>query len=357
MYYQHFDECIILDTVMRQTGESAKVFKSILNSVAEGQLQKEQWDTLKTRELGLLPTAEKQHFEDNAVKLCSRNKDLVSHNMAKINQLGTPVAAISAHHTGYGSIADSKLAGGLNKNTVLAKDARVILSSNEWKQAGLVNGARGTVVGIVYREGFQPPSLPDFVLVKFDDYLGPSVIDGMDKVVPIYPIKRDWITKKIPSSRTMLPLKPAYASSIHSSQGLTMEQMIIDLGPEEFCIGLTYTALSRCKTLEGIAFETNFSLKRMTCYYSRKNHTLRKDEDDRLRKMQVKTLERLSSSTVEELFKRPHIEENVIPMEVEVVEDNLMEVDPSGCEPMDVDSIDVEMNDLLANLEIENVFD
>ena len=38
--------------------------------------------------------------------------------------------------------------------------------------AGLVNGAIGTVVGIVYAPGTAPPGLPHSVLVQFDNYLG-----------------------------------------------------------------------------------------------------------------------------------------------------------------------------------------
>ena len=38
--------------------------------------------------------------------------------------------------------------------------------------AGLVNGAIGTVVGIIYPPGTAPPGLPHSVLVKFDNYLG-----------------------------------------------------------------------------------------------------------------------------------------------------------------------------------------
>ena len=43
---------------------------------------------------------------------------------------------------------------------------------NNYLLLGLVNGAQGTVVGIIYREGCSPPSPPDLVLVKFDNYIG-----------------------------------------------------------------------------------------------------------------------------------------------------------------------------------------
>ena len=48
------------------------------------------------------------------------------------------------------------------------------------------------------------------------------------------------------------PLKPAWAITIHKSQGQTFERVHIDLGRGAFAHGQTYVALSRCTSLEGI---------------------------------------------------------------------------------------------------------
>lgn len=48
-----------------------------------------------------------------------------------------------------------------------------------------------------------------------------------------------------------MPLKPAWAITVHKSQGLTFERAIIDV-QYSFSHGQTYVALSRCKSLEGI---------------------------------------------------------------------------------------------------------
>src|SRR5690606_13293553 len=61
-------------------------------------------------------------------------------------------------------------------------------------------------------------------------------------------------------SFTQIPLRLAWAITIHKSQGLTFEKVIID-AQEAFAHGQTYVALSRCKTLEGIVLTEPLSRK------------------------------------------------------------------------------------------------
>ncbi len=59
------------------------------------------------------------------------------------------------------------------------------------------------------------------------------------------------------------PIKLAWAITIHKSQGLTFEKMIIELGGGTFAHGQLYVALSRCRNLEGMVLREPIQLKDM----------------------------------------------------------------------------------------------
>ena len=131
--------------------------------------------------------------------------------------------------------------------------ARVMLTSNLWTGVGLVNGAMGTVIliAICYKSGQAPPNLPVPVMLRFDSYPGPTLPDG---TVPIVPIRHTWSASSAQCSRLQLPLKLAWAVTIHKAQGLTLDKVVIDVGKKEFACGLTFIACSRVRTLTDLLF-------------------------------------------------------------------------------------------------------
>ena len=66
------------------------------------------------------------------------------------------------------------------------------------------------------------------------------------------------ISENVVGEFSQIPLRLAWAITIHKSQGLTFEKAIID-AEASFAHGQTYVALSRCKTLEGIVLKSKIS--------------------------------------------------------------------------------------------------
>lgn len=66
------------------------------------------------------------------------------------------------------------------------------------------------------------------------------------------------ITSETLGSFTQYPLRLAWAVTIHKSQGLTFDKVIID-AEHAFAAGQVYVALSRCRTLEGIVLSSPLS--------------------------------------------------------------------------------------------------
>jgi ATP-dependent exoDNAse (exonuclease V) alpha subunit len=58
--------------------------------------------------------------------------------------------------------------------------------------------------------------------------------------------------RKVVGAFRQVPLRPAWALTIHKAQGLTFDRVHVDLGRGAFAHGQTYVALSRCRTLEGL---------------------------------------------------------------------------------------------------------
>ena len=188
-------------------------------------------------------------FQD-ATTLYFGNEEVANYNFDKLARLNQPIACIKAHPSSdLARKLGSDERSGLEPVIFLAKGANVVLTMNLWNAAGLCNGATGTVKDFIYEKTKKPPSLSIAVVVQFDNYRGPSIIDGLPKCVPISPITVTCNTPEGIQERQQLPLKLAWAMTIHKSQGLTLPMAWIDIGKTERTAGISYVAINRVKTL------------------------------------------------------------------------------------------------------------
>lgn len=126
----------------------------------------------------------------------------------------------------------------------LKPGARVMAVRND-PQMRFVNGSLGTVT--------HSADGAACVRVRFD-----GAGDAVD-VEPVtwdsvrYDLDAGKVTTSVVGSYQQLPLAPAWAITVHKSQGLTLDNVRVDLGRGAFAPGQAYVALSRCRTLEGLS--------------------------------------------------------------------------------------------------------
>ena len=263
---------------MRQAGSDPDQvhFRDILLRLRNAQVTEEDWEELMKHTSNIVQDL--TPFT-SALHLYPTVEAVVEHNVTKLKASSQPIATIKAVHTGANAAkASSDDASGLEAVVCLAKSARLMLTSNLWVEVGLVNGAMGTIEAICYRSG-GPPDLPLAVMLKFDHYSGPTLHDG---TVPITPIRRTWSNSGVQCSRLQLPLKLAWAVTIHKSQGLTLNKVVVDIGKKEFSCGLTFVACSRICHITDLLFTPPFTFQRLSSLSNSQRLHERQLEDQRL---------------------------------------------------------------------------
>ena len=271
-----FITVVTLDTIFRQDGQSndQRRFRYLLMNVRDAIPTLEDWKLLMERTDTNMNGSTKELF-DKSIHLFSTNDDVHNHNKRCLRSLNRPVARSVATRvsSNYSAEADEEK---LDNELLISVGARVMLTSNLWTNAGLVNGALGEVEQIVYNPGITPPEPPTYVLVRFDKYVGVPWDEAFPQIVPIIPIER--------GRERQIPLRLAWGLTIHKSQGLTLEKATINIGKTERQ-GLTFTAISRVKSLDGLRFQPPFSYDRYEKMGKCAGVSKRKDEEERLKSL------------------------------------------------------------------------
>lgn len=129
------------------------------------------------------------------------------------------------------------------RNLVLKPGARVMFCRND-SSGRWVNGTRGIVLS----------TFPESVRVKTDagEVFTVETVEWENQSYEVHEVTGRLVPKTIGTFK-QIPLRHAWAVSIHRSQGLTLNEVVINLGDGAFADGQVYVALSRCRSLSGIS--------------------------------------------------------------------------------------------------------
>ncbi|BFF96137.1 ATP-dependent DNA helicase PIF1 [Drosophila madeirensis] len=207
--------------------QSDPEFVEILNHLRIGHVN----ETITTR----LVATSRQKIEGNgilATQLCSHTNDANSINESKLENLKGDKMLFRADDSDAGMTKQLDQQVQAPSQLYLKVNAQVMLLKNINISNGLVNGARGVVVRME----------KDLPVVRF-------------KNNQEYVCKHEkWIIKTATGgmiTRRQVPLKLAWAFSIHKSQGLTLDCVEMSLS-KVFEAGQAYVALSRAKSLQSV---------------------------------------------------------------------------------------------------------
>jgi len=215
--------------------QADKIFSKILDNIRIGKVKQEDIDILNTRIIN------EETDDKDAVYLGSTNLIVNGMNDLMLDDIKEKPHSFRALVRGKFKVTNTVLV----ENLQLKKGCKVMMLAN-CPKGNYFNGTIG------YFEGYY----------EKEHKLMVNINGQIHKIEPVKheEIQYDLdsagnIVNKVIGSFEQFPVKVGYAITIHKSQGMTFDKVIILNSIPFFGEGQGYVALSRCRTLEGIALE------------------------------------------------------------------------------------------------------
>lgn len=170
----------------------------------------------------------------NITKLFSHNIDVDRVNNTELAKIEKEIKFFKMSSNGNDRIVETLKKGCLSPENLGLKIGAVVMCTKNNQKEKFVNGTLGAVTGFEEFSGYP--------IIK--------TINGRNIVVA----PMDWIVEengKIRAQITQIPLRLAWAITVHKSQGMSMDAAVMDLS-QVFEFGQGYVALSRVRRLSGL---------------------------------------------------------------------------------------------------------
>ena len=204
-------------------------FLSVLSAIRSGQVEELHYEGLMSRRIS---SSEIPSISE-VPKLFSHNADVDRINAAELAKLPGKVMKFRMSSKGKDSLVEGLMRGCLSPEVLELKEGAAVMFTKNSPQGRFVNGTLGVV------SGWGADGMP---IVKTKDNLR----------ITAEPM--EWQLEeqgKVRASISQLPLRLAYAMTVHKSQGMSMDAAIMDLS-KAFEYGQGYVALSRVRRLSGV---------------------------------------------------------------------------------------------------------
>lgn len=226
-----------LTEVFRQT---ERQFIDALNAIREGNVAEEHLAVINGRvDQVFIPEKDEQ-----CIYLMTTNYAVNRLNQAELNKITAPEWHYKAVRQGnIGAIQP-------NEEAITVKKGAQIMFITNHPEKRWVNGSLGTIIDqeeIIDEESGQPIK---GLRIKMDNGQE-ELVTPYTWEISKYMFKNGRFRREALGFFTQLPLRLAWAVTIHKSQGKTFDKVIIDLNKGSFAHGQTYVALSRCRSLQG----------------------------------------------------------------------------------------------------------